>query len=99
MVLKQRLEFFYIINYYFKYIELIDTVFLALKKKPLGRCCEHVAPTFETGIDAVLAPPVSFPPCLPSFRDRIALLYAVEREDQRGESSLRVVLIPVSGND
>lgn len=24
------------INYYFKYIELLDTVFLALKKKPLG---------------------------------------------------------------
>lgn len=24
------------INYYFKYIELFDTVFLALKKKPLG---------------------------------------------------------------
>ncbi|KAM6501576.1 GNS1/SUR4 membrane protein [Amanita muscaria] len=30
-----RLEVYYIINYYFKYIELIDTVFLALKKKPL----------------------------------------------------------------
>ena len=24
------------INYSFKYIELLDTVFLALKKKPLG---------------------------------------------------------------
>jgi fatty acid elongase 3 len=24
------------INYYFKYIELLDTVFLAFKKKPLG---------------------------------------------------------------
>ena len=33
----QRLEFYYMINYYFKYIELIDTLFLALKKKPLGK--------------------------------------------------------------
>ncbi|KAH9486934.1 Putative elongation of fatty acids protein 1 [Psilocybe cubensis] len=30
-----RMEFYYMINYYFKYIELLDTVFLALKKKPL----------------------------------------------------------------
>jgi len=30
-----RLEFYYIVNYAFKYVELIDTVFLALKKKPL----------------------------------------------------------------
>ncbi|KAI0732405.1 GNS1/SUR4 membrane protein [Fomitopsis betulina] len=32
----KRLELFYLINYYFKYLELIDTVFLALKKKPLA---------------------------------------------------------------
>ncbi|CAK5264420.1 unnamed protein product [Mycena citricolor] len=31
-----RLEFYYMINYYFKYIELIDTVFLAFKKKTLA---------------------------------------------------------------
>jgi len=30
------LEFYYMINYYFKYLELLDTVFLALKKKPLA---------------------------------------------------------------
>jgi len=33
------------INYYFKYIELLDTVFLALKKKPLGMCCRMVHAT------------------------------------------------------
>jgi len=32
-----RLEFYYMINYSFKYVELIDTIFLALKKKPLGK--------------------------------------------------------------
>ncbi|KAK7694661.1 hypothetical protein QCA50_001849 [Cerrena zonata] len=31
-----RLEFYYMINYSFKYIELLDTLFLALKKKPLA---------------------------------------------------------------
>ncbi|KAF9229285.1 GNS1/SUR4 membrane protein [Gyrodon lividus] len=31
-----RLEFYYMINYYFKYIELLDTVFLAMKKKSLA---------------------------------------------------------------
>ncbi|CAO1629352.1 unnamed protein product [Parajaminaea phylloscopi] len=32
----QRMEALYIINYFFKYWELLDTVFLVLKKKPLA---------------------------------------------------------------
>ncbi|KAL4077430.1 GNS1/SUR4 membrane protein [Scleroderma citrinum] len=30
-----RLEIYFLINYYFKYYEFVDTVFLAMKKKPL----------------------------------------------------------------
>ncbi|KAF8549303.1 GNS1/SUR4 membrane protein [Imleria badia] len=33
-----RLEFYYMINYYFKYIEFLDTVLIVLKKRPL---CNH----------------------------------------------------------
>lgn len=35
------MEFYYMINYYFKYLELIDTVFLALKKKPMRKPLNH----------------------------------------------------------
>lgn len=34
-VAQKRMEFYYMVNYYFKYLELLDTVFLAFKKKPL----------------------------------------------------------------
>ncbi|KAG6813788.1 hypothetical protein H0H92_007200 [Tricholoma furcatifolium] len=37
-----RMEFYYMINYYFKYLELFDTVFLALKKKPMRPEFLHV---------------------------------------------------------
>jgi len=30
------MELYYIINYFIKYVELLDTIFLTLKKKPLG---------------------------------------------------------------
>ena len=32
----QRLEFYYMLNYYFKYYEFFDTLFLVLKKKRLS---------------------------------------------------------------
>lgn len=35
------MEFYYMVNYYFKYLELLDTVFLALKKKTLGEITSH----------------------------------------------------------
>ncbi|KAG1733733.1 GNS1/SUR4 membrane protein [Suillus lakei] len=32
----EKLEFYYMVNYFFKYVEFLDTVFLALRKRPLA---------------------------------------------------------------
>ena len=37
LITLQRLVTYYMINYYIKYLELLDTGFLVLKKKPLGK--------------------------------------------------------------
>lgn len=37
LIVNQRMEFYYMVNYYFKYLELLDTVFLAFKKKPMRK--------------------------------------------------------------
>lgn len=34
------------LNYYFKYYELLDTIFLALKKKPLCGCSTFALPMY-----------------------------------------------------
>ena len=75
----QPLEFYYMINYYFKYLELLDTVFLALKKKPLGKLQYLLVR---------LKPPshvLSLPPCFPPFRDCVTLLHTIEWTYQCGE--------------
>lgn len=66
------------INYYFKYLELIDTVFLAFKKKPLGQCFLPSVLLFPQGIRSVLA-------CFPPFCHGLALLLSTQRENQYRE--------------
>lgn len=59
------------INYYFKYLELLDTVFLALKKKPLGTC---QSPYFLA--NGLLTFHLSFLARFSSFGHRSSVLYS-----------------------
>ena len=67
------MEFYYIINYYFKYLELFDTVFLALKKKPLRK---DVVNRMASVAD--LSQFHRIPSCLPSFRDGFIMFHAAQ---------------------
>jgi hypothetical protein len=66
------MEFYYMINYYFKYLELLDTVFLALKKKPLRALGPQLTAFYP------FQRVIRIPPCFPPFRDCSALLYSIK---------------------
>lgn len=69
------------INYYFKYLELLDTVFLALKKKPLGTRNNCIFPSLRA--HSICS---SFPARLPSLCHCSLVLYSAQRPHQRGKS-------------
>jgi hypothetical protein len=68
------MEFYYMINYYFKYLELLDTVFLAFKKKPLREFFQASDARVISYSDRVLT---RLPPCCHG----LTLLLSVEWQD------------------
>ena len=70
----QKMEFYYMINYSFKYLEFLDTVFLALKKKPLRALGPQLAAFYP------FQRVIRFPPCLPPFRGCSALLSSIKQQ-------------------
>ena len=65
------------INYYFKYLELLDTVFLALKKKPLGM-------SFNWTGSFIYSTSGSFLACFPPLCDCFVMFYATQWENECG---------------
>lgn len=73
------------INYFYKYLELLDTVFLALKKKPLGMT--RVEYTF---ISRLLTTLCSIPPRIPPFCNCASLLHSAQWENKYRKFVLRI---------
>lgn len=71
------MEFYYMVNYYFKYLELLDTVFLALKKKPMREFPVDPHTPFLISGSSYLR----IPSCLPPLRNCFTVLHAAQRKD------------------
>ena len=71
------------INYYFKFWELLDTVFLALKKKPLRMSRIYA---FIVRLSDVFD---SIPACFSSFGNCFTLLYSTERQNKHSKLDVR----------
>lgn len=73
------------INYFYKYLELLDTVFLALKKKPLGTTRAEY-----TFIPRLLTTLCSIPPRIPPFSNCASLLHSAQWENKYRKFVLRI---------